>query len=148
MNFNIFNDRNVDNNFSNKNSELINSFLDELRNLLKKFMAGGKDMNEKANNLSVAHDKNEDDKVLEEYNLYEKRKIYLDNKSRRGNDLAWMLDDTTVCISEEGDGGPYGIEELNLVLPKNAKAGEVYENVNGKYVYNDEITKAVNAIEN
>lgn len=111
-------------------------------------MAGGKDMNEKANNLSVAHDKNEDDKVLEEYNLYEKRKIYLDNKSRRGNDLAWMLDDTTVCISEEGDGGPYGIEELNLVLPKNAKAGEVYENVNGKYVYNDEITKAVNAIEN
>ena len=63
----------------------------------------------------------------EEYNLYEAKKIFLDNKSWKGNDLAWIMDDKSVCLSEHGDGGPYFINEIDL--PKDAKTGEVYEKI-------------------
>ena len=82
--------------------------------------------------------------VLKEYNLFEKKKVFLDNKSRRGNDFAWITDENSACISENGDGGPYFISETDL--PPNVKVGEVYEKINGKYVYNDEVTKELNDI--
>lgn len=66
------------------------------------------------------------------------KNIFLDNKSRKGNDLAWVMDEHSVCISENGDGGPFSISEIDL--PSNAKIGEVYEKVDGKYIYNDDIT--------
>ena len=56
---------------------------------------------------------------LEEYNLYEKRKIFLDNKSRNGNKIAWIIDENSVYISENGDGGIYFISEIDL--PKDIK---------------------------
>ena len=84
------------------------------------------------------------DYALEEYNLYERRKIFLDNKSRKGNDLAWIMDEKSVCLSEHGDGGPYAISEIDL--PQNAKVGEVYEKVNGKYIYNSDITAKLKEI--
>ena len=102
-------------------------------------------MDEKKN-TSDGYNLNKENNVLEEYNLYEKKKIYLDNKSKRGNDLAWVMDDNSVCISEHGDGGPYFMDEINL--PRNAKVGEVYEKIDGKYVYNEKITEEINKIEN
>jgi hypothetical protein len=58
--------------------------------------------------------------------------------------LAWILNDNSVCISEDGDGGPYFISETDL--PKNVKVGEVYKNIDGQYVYNSELTEEVNKI--
>ena len=49
-----------------------------------------------------------------------------------------------MCISEHGGGGPYAISEIDL--PPDVKVGEVYEKINGKYVYNDEVTKELNSI--
>lgn len=118
MNLGLFENRKINNDFTSK-------FIEELKETLKNMMDEGKNMNEKNNDL-------------EEYNLYEKKKIFLDNKSRRGNDLAWVMDENSVCISENGDGGPFSINEIDL--PSNAKIGEVYEKVDGKYVYNDDIT--------
>lgn len=118
MNLGLFENRKINNDFTSK-------FVEELKNALKNMMDEGKNMNEKNNEL-------------EEYNLYEKKKIFLDNKSRRGNDLAWVMDENSVCISENGDGGPFSINEIDL--PRNAKIGEVYEKVDGKYIYNDDIT--------
>ena len=74
--------------------------------------------------------------------LFEKREVFLDNKSRYGNDFAWITDENSVCISEHGDGGLYSISEINL--PYNAKIGEVYEKINGTYIYNDIVTKEIN----
>ena len=54
------------------------------------------------------------------------------------------MDENSVCISEHGDGGPYSISEVDL--PKNIKAGEVYEKINGQYVYNADVTKELNNI--
>ena len=76
--------------------------------------------------------------------MFEKKKVFLDNKSRRDNDFAWITDENSACISENGDGGPYFISETDL--PPNVKVGEVYEKINGKYVYNDEVTKELNDI--
>ena len=118
MNLGLFENRKINNDFTSK-------FIEELKETLKNMMDEGKNMNEKNNDL-------------EEYNLYEKKKIFLDNKSRRGNELAWVMDENSVCISENGDGGPFSINEIDL--PSNAKIGEVYEKVDGKYVYNDDIT--------
>ena len=72
------------------------------------------------------------------YNRYERRKVFLDNKSWKGNDFAWVMDEGSVCISEHGDGGPYAISDIDL--PKNAKVGDVYEKIDGKYIYNSDIT--------
>jgi len=118
LNLNLFDNRKTEDNF-------INKFIKELKNALKNRINEGKNMNEEEN-------------VIEEYNLYEKRKNFLDNKSRKGNDLAWVMDDKSVCLSEHGDGGPYAISEIDL--PQNAKVGEVYEKIDGEYVYDPELT--------
>lgn len=87
---------------------------------------------------------NEEMDVIEEYNLYEKKKILLDNKSRRGNDLIWIMDENSVYISEHGDGGPYSITEIDL--PTNIKVGQVYEKTDEQYSYNEEITRELKKI--
>lgn len=120
MDLNLFDNRKINNDFTNK-------FIEELKNMMNE----SKNMNETNNEL-------------DEYNLYEKKKVFLDNKSRSGNKLAWVMDDNSVCISEHGDGGPYFISETDL--PKNVKVGEVYENIDGKYVYNSTITEEINEI--
>lgn len=111
--------------FENKKLEdgFINKFIEELKSIL---------------NNSTTKDINEENIVLDEYNLYERKKNILDNISRKGNDLAWIMDDNSVCISESGDGGPVSISELDL--PDGVHAGEVYEKVDGEYVYNSDIT--------
>ena len=55
------------------------------------------------------------------------------------------MDDKSVCLSEHGDGGPYFINEIDL--PKDAKTGEVYEKIDGKFIYNAAITEELNKIE-
>lgn len=95
--------------------------------------------------ININENKNNQTKEIDEYDLYEKKKIFLDNKTRNGNDLAWIMDDNSVCVSENGDGGPVSIDEVDL--PVDRKVGEVYEKVDGRYVYNSEITRAVDAIE-
>ncbi len=129
MDLNFFRDRNVTNkNFENNS---INSFIDELSKALK-------------NMININENKNNQTNEIDEYALYEKKKIFLDNKTRNGNDLAWIMDDNSVCVSENGDGGPVSIDEVDL--PVDRKVGEVYEKVDGCYVYNSEITRAVDAI--
>ena len=118
MDLNLFENRKTEDNF-------INKFIEELKNALE-------------NTISQKQNKNEESNVMDEYNRYERRKIFLDNKSKKGNDLAWVMDENSVCISEHGDGGLFFINEIDL--PNNAKVGEVYEKVNGEYVYNSEIT--------
>ena len=145
MNLDLFNNKHIDNKISNKNNNLINIFIEELKDALKNIMNEGIGMKQKKN-ISDGPNLNEENDVLESYNLYEKRKIFLDNKSWKGNDFAWIMDDKSVCISEHGDGGPYFIDEIDL--PKNAKAGEVYEKIKGKYVYNAAITEEIYKIEN
>ena len=81
---------------------------------------------------------------MDEYNIYEKKKIFLDNKSRKSNELAWIMDDNSVCISEDGDGGPISISEIDL--PNDVKAGEVYEKIDGEYIYNHDITNKLKEI--
>lgn len=129
MDLNFFRDRNVTNRNSENNS--INSFIDELSKALK-------------NMININENKNNQTNEIDEYALYEKKKIFLDNKTRNGNDLAWIMDDNSVCVSENGDGGPVSIDEVDL--PVDRKVGEVYEKVDGRYVYNSEITRAVDAI--
>ena len=114
MDLNLFENRKKEDNF-------INKFIEELKNALDKKINKKQSKDEKTN-------------AMDEYNIYERNKIFLDNKSREGNKLAWVMDDNSVCISENGDGGPISINEINL--PKNAKVGDVFENVNGEYIYN------------
>ena len=83
----------------------------------------------------------ETEKILEEYNIYEKRKIYIDNKTKTGKSIAWVMDKDSVYISEHGEGGPYPIQNINL--PQNAKTGTVYEKINGKYKNNFKITQEI-----
>ncbi len=119
--------------FKNKNEEndIIDNFIEELKSALSETI------DEKQN-------KNENCNELNEYNIYEKKKIFLDNKSRRGNALAWVMDEDSVCISEDGDGGAISINEIDL--PKNIKVGEVYEKINEEYIYNPDITTEINKI--
>lgn len=114
----------------NENS-LIDKFMEELKKALNK-------------TSSEKQNKKETNKELDQYNIYEKKKIFLDNKSRKGNKLAWIMDHNSVCISEHGDGGPSSISEIDL--PQNAKVGEVYEKIDNKYVYNSDITMELNKI--
>lgn len=122
MNLNLFENKKFEDGF-------INKFIEELKSVL---------------NNSVSNNVNEENVVLDEYNLYERKKNVLDNISRNGNDLAWIMDDNSVCISENGDGGPVSISELDL--PNGARVGEVYEKVDGEYVYNSDITIELNKI--
>lgn len=132
MDLNLFENR------EKGNSSFIDKFLEELKNALKKF--------ENKNQSNISENNNMQDKIMKEYNLYEKKKIFLDNKSWKGNDFAWITDENSACISEHGDGGPYFLSETDL--PPNAKVGEVYEKINGEYVYNEEVTKELNNITN
>ena len=94
MDLNLFEDR-------KNNSNFVEKFIIELKNSLEKMLKRDENMKNENNDL-------------EEYNLFEKRKIFLDNKSRKGNDLAWITDENSVCISENGDGGVCSISEINL----------------------------------
>ena len=127
MDLNLFDRRN-----DNSNNNFIKEFIEELKNALE-------------NTINNIQNKNEENNVMEEYNRYERRKVFLDNKSWKGNDLAWIMDDKSVCLSEHGDGGPYFINEIDL--PKDAKTGEVYEKIDGKFIYNAIITEELNKIE-
>ena len=122
MDLNLFCNRKKENDFTNK-------FLKELRSVLE-------------NNNRKLENKMSDE--LEEYNLYEKKKVFLDNISRNGNDLVWIMDNNSVCISENGDGGPQFKSEIDL--PENPKIGEVYEKIDDRYVYNSELTEEINKI--
>lgn len=119
--------------FDNKRNEnsFIDKFMEELKNALN-------------NTMSEKQNRKEMNNELDQYNIYEKKKIFLDNKSRNSNDLAWVMDNNSVCISEHGDGGPFFISEIDL--PQNAKVGEVYEKVNGEYIYNSDITTELKEI--
>lgn len=122
MDLNLFEGRENKNNF-------INKFIEELKNELNNITKETRNRDEKNNEL-------------DEYNIYEKKKIFLDNKSRKGNELAWVMDNDSVCISKDGDGGPISISEIDL--PKDIKVGDVYEKIDGKYVYNSDITVELN----
>ena len=124
MDLNLFENRKTEDNF-------INKFIEELKNALE-------------NTISQKQNKNEKSNILDEYNRYERRKIFLDNKSRKSNELAWIMDNNSVCISEDGDGGPISISEIDL--PNDVKVGEVYEKVDEKYIYNPDITIELNKI--
>lgn len=124
MNLNLFENRKTEDNF-------INKFIEELKNALE-------------NTISQNHNKKENDNFMDEYNRYERRKIFLDNKSKDGNEFAWVMDESSVCISENGDGGPFFINEFDI--PNNAKVGDVYEKINGEYVYNPDITAKLKEI--
>ena len=123
MNLNLFENR-------EKEDNLISRFIQDLKKALKN---------------TIEENQNKKDNELEEYNLYEKKKVFLDNKTRKGDSLAWIMDNNSVCISEDGDGGPISINEIEL--PQNAKVGEVYQKVKGKYIYNPNITIELNKIE-
>lgn len=132
MDLNLFEDRNIANkNNENNENNNVNKFIDELTKALK-------------NMMNISENRKNQNKELDEYNIYEKKKIFLDNKTRNGNDLVWIMDNNSVCISENGDGGPISADELEL--PQNKKIGEVYEKVDGKYVYNEDITIELNKI--
>ncbi len=126
MDLNLFERRN-----DNSNNNFIKEFIEELKNALE-------------NTINKRQNKNEESNVMEEYNRYERRKVFLDNKSWKGNDFAWVMDEGSVCISEHGDGGPYAISDIDL--PKNANVGDVYEKIDGEYVYNPDITNKIKEI--
>lgn len=121
MNLNLFEDRKMQ-------DGLLSKFIEELRKALNH------EKNEKQTNQELA-----------EYEIYEKKKIFLDNQTRKGNILAWVMDENSVCISEEGDGGPTAMKEVDL--PKNAQIGEVYEKIDGKYCYNEEMTEKLSKLD-
>jgi len=111
LDLNLFENREKDNN------NFIEKFIQELRDTLINF-SNNKHINNDNQNLQ----KNNNEKEINidtKYDLYEKRKIFLDNKSRNGNDLAWITDQKSACISEHGDGGSYFMDELDL--PQNVK---------------------------
>lgn len=124
MDLNLFENRKTEDNF-------ISKFIEELKDALENALCKKQNCEEKSN-------------VMEEYNRYERRKVFLDNKSWNGNDFAWIMDEESVCISEHGDGGPFSINEFDI--PNNAKVGDVYEKINGKYVYNPDITAKLKEI--
>lgn len=124
MDLNLFENKKTEDNF-------ISKFIEELKESLE-------------NTLCKKQNSNEESNVMEEYNRYERRKIFLDNKSKNGNEFAWVMDEKSVCISEHGDGGPFFINEFDI--PKNAKVGDVYEKIDGEYVYNPDITAKLKEI--
>lgn len=124
MDLNLFDHKRNENSF-------IDKFMEELKSALN-------------NTISEKQNRKKTNNELDQYNIYEKKKIFLDNKTRNSNDLAWVMDNNSVCISEHGDGGPFLISEIDL--PQNAKVGEVYEKIDNKYVYNPDITMELNKI--
>ena len=96
------------------------------------------------NTKNVRESMSKNNNHLDEFELYEKKKLFLDNKSRKGNPLAWVMDENSVCISEEGDGGPILITDIKL--PSDASVGQVYEKTMKGYVYNQELTVELSGI--
>ena len=47
MDLNLFNNRKINNDIPNKNNDLINTFIEELKNALKNIMNEGMEMNQK-----------------------------------------------------------------------------------------------------
>ena len=68
--------------FDNKRNE--NSFIDKFMEELKSALN---------NTISEKQNRKETNNELDQYDIYEKKKIFLDNKSRYGNDFAWITDD-------------------------------------------------------
>ena len=126
MDLNLFDRKN-----DNSKNNFIKDFIEELKNALE-------------NTMNKRQNKNEENNIMEEYDRYERRKVFLDNKSWNGNSFAWVMDEGSVCISEHGEGGLYAISDIDL--PKNAKIGEVYEKIDGKYTYNYDITAKLKEI--
>lgn len=124
MDLNLFENKKITNDF-------IDKFIEEIKNAL-------------SNTKNENKNRNEEIDELDEYNIYEKKKIFLDNKSRKSNELVWVMDDNSVCVSKDGDGGPISISEIDL--PNDVKVGEVYEKVDEKYIYNPNITIELNKI--
>lgn len=124
MNLNLFDNKKI-------NHEFINKFIEDLKEAL-------------IIKMNNEQDKNEKDNELDEYILYEKKKVFLDNQSRESKDLVWVMDNDSACISKDGDGGPIFIS--NIDLPQNKKVGDVFEKINSKYVYNEKLTKEINKI--
>ena len=124
MDLNLFENRKTEDNF-------INKFIEELKNALE-------------NTISQKQNRKEESNVMDEYNRYERRKIFLDNKSKKGNEFAWVMDERSVCISENGDGGPISISEIDLT--NDANVGEVYEKIDGEYIYNPNVTNKLKEI--
>lgn len=110
----------------------VDSFVKELGKYLKDLT------NEKNNMKEDIKDKNP---ILEEYDIFEKKKIFLDNKSKNGNPLAWVIDEDSICISEDGDGGATSIDDIKL--PKERNVGEVYEKIRDKYILNKGLTNQI-----
>ena len=137
MNLDLFN------NNANTNDNFVNKFMKELTETLENFVSKTKSEDTNGNVLTENEVTNNTN-ILDEYNLYEKKKIYLDNISHNGNALAWITDENSVCISENGDGGPISINEIDL--PENAEVGEIYEKIGDEYVFNTELTIALNNI--
>lgn len=75
LNLKLFNNRNITNDLTNKNNGFINTFIEELKNALKNIMNEGIGMNQKKN-VSNEHNSNEENDVMEKYNLYETRKFF------------------------------------------------------------------------
>ena len=137
MNLDLFN------NNANTNDNFITKFIEELKEALENIISIVK---KEDTDIEFADDEEnaEEMTVYESYDLYEKRKVYLDNISHNGNDLAWITDENSVCISRHGDYGVISADEIELL--KNAKVGEVYEKIDGKYVLNMDLTIAINNI--
>ncbi len=115
-----------------KEDNFLNQFINELKNVLEHEICNKEKMGERC-------------KEMDEYNIYERKKIFLDNQSRNGNELVWIMDENSICLSKNGDGGATSISKIEL--PKNSKAGEVYENINGKYILNFDLTNELKKIE-
>lgn len=76
---------------------------------------------ESVNSSKTNLNKNEENNIIDEYNLYEKRQIFLDNVNiKKGNDIFWIRDKDTVCVSKDRDNRTYYPEEIED-LPKSAK---------------------------
>lgn len=122
LNLDLFDHNRIENGY-------IDNAISEIKSILKNAQ------NERGNMI-------EKDDTLNEFEIYEKKKIFLDNISRKGNDLAWIMDENSVCISESGDGGPISISSVKL--PSNVSVGQVYEKVDGAYVYSQDLTEKLN----
>lgn len=124
MDLNLFGNKKTEDNF-------INKFIEELKSVLENKRGKNQNEEEKSN-------------VVDEYDRYERKKLFLDNKSRKSNELAWVMDENSVCLSSNGDGGPISITEVDL--PPNYNVGDVFENVDGVFVFNSSLTSELSGI--
>lgn len=80
-----------------------------------------KDLQEFINNSKNGLNNNDEKNISDEYDLYEKRQIFLDNVNvKSGNEILWIRDKDTVCVSKDRDNRTYNIKEIEN-LPQNSK---------------------------